>query len=423
MRAAVTANWRSSRTLAILGGTPCFPQNLCVGTPNIGDRDTLMGRLEDVLDRRWLTNNGRYVQELEARIRDHVGARHCVAVTNATAGLELTIRALGLSGEVIVPSFTFVATAHALQWLGIRPVFCDIDPRTHMLDPAQVEALITERTTGILGVHLWGRPCAPDRLSEIARRHGLKLMFDGAHAFGCSSGPTMLGNFGEAEVFSFHATKFLNSLEGGAICTNDDGLAQRLRRMINFGFAGVDRVDCVGTNGKMNEFSAAMGLTSLDSMADFVNRNRRNYQHYRRLLGGMPGLAVLDYGTKNRSNFHYIVVEIDEAELGLSRDEIVAALWAENVLARRYFYPGCHMMEPYRTLEPDAAARLPATEALCQRVMLLPNGTAIDDGQVRMICRLIGEIVAQRRQVRRALAQPAPGELADSTLAAPLATV
>jgi dTDP-4-amino-4,6-dideoxygalactose transaminase len=331
-------------------------------------------------------------------------------VSNATIGLELVIRALGLTGEVIVPSFTFVATAHALQWLGIRPVFCDIDPATHTLDPDRVEELIGPRTTGILGVHVWGRPCAPDRLAEIAERHGLELIFDAAHAFGCSFGATMIGNFGRAEVFSFHATKFVNSLEGGAIVTNDDKLAEKLRKMINFGFAGLDQVTCLGTNGKMNEFEAAMGLTSLDAMAGFVRRNRRNYAQYRTLLAELPGVTVLDYEPAHRTNFHYVVVEIDAARAGLGRDEIVSALWAENVLARRYFYPGCHRMEPYRTLEPDLAARLPQTVALCERVMLLPNGTAIGDADVAACCRLIGQIIEERDAVRRVLGQTLPGQ-------------
>ena len=179
---------------------------------------------------------------------------------NATVALEIAIRAMGMSGEVIVPSFTFVATAHALQWQEITPVFCDIDPRTHNLDPNRIEEMITPRTTGIIGVHVWGRPCAVDALAEIAQRRHLKLLFDAAHAFGCSYQGQMIGNFGDAEVFSFHATKFFNTFEGGAVVTNDDELAAKMRLMKNFGFHGYDNVIYVGTNGKMSEVSAAMGL-------------------------------------------------------------------------------------------------------------------------------------------------------------------
>jgi dTDP-4-amino-4,6-dideoxygalactose transaminase len=405
--------------LAVLGGTPRFARKLHVGAPNIGRRASLMRRLRDVLDRRWLTNHGQQVQAFEARLAAHIGARHCIAVCNATIGLELLVRALRLSGEVILPSFTFIATAHVLQWLGIRPVFCDIDPATHLLDPAQVEALITPRTSAILGVHIWGNPCAPERLAAIARRHRLALLFDAAHAFGCARGPVMIGNFGRAEVFSFHATKFVNTLEGGAIATNDDALAASLRRMLNFGFAGVDVVSGLGLNGKMHEFSAAMGLTSLESMEHFLAHNARNQDCYRAGLAALPGFRVLAPAPGDRSNHHYVVVEVDAARAGLSRDELVAALWEEGVLARRYFTPGCHMMEPYRSETPGIAVHLPATTALCERVMVLPNGTAVRAVDVRRCCALIAEMLQQRDAVRRALAQPGRARPWATAIAAP----
>ena len=175
-----------------------------------------------MLDRRWLSNNGVFVRDFERQIADYLGVKHCIAVCNGTIALELAIRALELKGEVIIPSFTFIATAHALQWQEITPVFCDIDPKTHTLNPWRVESLITPRTSGIIGVHVWGQPCDVETLTEIANKHHLKLMFDASHAFGCSHGRTMIGNFGSAEVFSFHATKFINAFEGGAIVTNDD---------------------------------------------------------------------------------------------------------------------------------------------------------------------------------------------------------
>ncbi len=402
VRDSVGTTGHNVERLAILGGNPRFERSVHVGAPNIGDRAALMGRLNDVLDRRWLTNHGHYVQAFEQQVADHTRAKHCITVCNATIGLELLIRALGLAGEVILPSFTFIATAHALRSAGLVPIFCDINPDTHMLDPERVEELITPRTSAILGVHIWGRPCAPDQLAQIAERHNLTVIFDAAHAFGASFGGVMIGNLGKAEVFSFHATKFVNSLEGGAIVTNDDELAAKLRRMTNFGFSGFDNVTELGTNAKMNEFSAAMGLTSLDSMGMFLGHNKANYHAYRSQLGEIPGITLLDYEGTNRSNYHYIVVEVDEAKLGLSRDELVSALWAENVLARRYFYPGCHMMQPYRTANPSAAERLPNTTALCSRVMILPNGTSVDAVDVGRCCALLAEIVAERTEVRRA---------------------
>lgn len=375
--------------LAVLGGTPMFAEPLHVGRPNIGDRERLFERFNDILDRRWLTNNGRYVQELEGRLCEITGARHAIALANATIGLEIVTRALDLTGEVIVPSFTFVATAHALQLQGIVPVFCDIDPSTHNIDPENVRSLITARTTGILAVHTWGRPCDVESLETIARDHGVKLLFDAAHAFACSSGGTMIGGFGDAEVFSFHATKFLNTFEGGAVVTNDDALAARVRLMKNFGFKGYDTVVDTGTNGKMSEVSAAMGLTGLESLDEFIAVNARNHRTYREELEGIPGISVMRYDETERSNYQYVVLEVDERLTGVSRDRLVDILWAENVMARRYFYPGCHMMEPYRTLYPDAGVRLEHTEQLVQRVLSLPTGTAVGEAEIRAICSII----------------------------------
>ena len=213
--------------MAVFGGAPAFAEKLHVGRPNIGDRDRLLERINDMLDRRWLTNNGVYVQEFERRVAEILGVKHCIAMCNGTVALEIAIRALGLKGEVIVPSFTFVATAHALQWQEITPVFCDIDPPTHTLDPARVEELITPRTTGIIGVHVWGRPCDVERVGGDRPSARSQLLFDAAHAFGCSHHGRMIGGFGDAEVFSFHATKFFNTFEGGAVVTNDDDLATR----------------------------------------------------------------------------------------------------------------------------------------------------------------------------------------------------
>jgi dTDP-4-amino-4,6-dideoxygalactose transaminase len=389
-------------SLAILGGHPCFEEPLHVGRPNIGDRERLMARFGEMLDRRWLTNNGPFVQQFEARLAEHLGVRHCIAMCNATVALEIAIRALGLEGEVIVPSMTFIATAHSLQWQQITPVFCDIDDRTHTIDPGRVEELITPRTTGIIGVHLWGQGCDVDALADIASRRGLRLMFDAAHAFSCTHQGRMIGNFGACEVLSFHATKFFNTLEGGAVVTNDDELARQIRLMKNFGFAGYDNVTYIGTNGKMPETSAATGLTSLESLETFREVNRRNYLAYRSHLADVPGLRTIDYGETELRNYQYIVVEVNEAQTGLARDELIAVLHAENVLARRYFYPGCHRMEPYRSLYPHARFLLPKTEALAERLLILPTGTAVDASAVASIAQIISTAIGRAPQVKAA---------------------
>lgn len=283
---------RGPQDLAINGAAPAFEQLLHVGRPNIGNKEAFLLLADDILERRWLSNNGPLVQKLEQRIADYQGVKHCVAMCNGTIALEIAIRALGLTGEVIIPSFTFIATAHALSWQEITPVFADIDPETHTLDPKSVRRMLTPRTSGIIGVHLWGRGAKADELQTIADAHNLKLMFDAAHAFGCSYKGTKIGNFGSCEVFSFHATKFFNTLEGGAVVTNDDALANTMRLMRNFGFAGLDNVIHPGTNGKMIEMSAAMGLVNLDSIDTMVEENRRCYNIYRKELADLSLIHI-----------------------------------------------------------------------------------------------------------------------------------
>lgn len=394
--------------LAIFGGKPTFEKPLHVGYPNIGNRAALFERINDILDRRWLTNMGPYSQEFEQRISDMLGVKHCIAMCNGTVALEIAIRALGLTGEVIVPSMTFIATVHALQWQEVTPIFCDIAPGEFHLDPEKVEALITPRTTGIIGVHLWGRPCHVEALTSIAQRRRLKLLFDAAHAFGCSHNGRMIGNFGNAEVFSFHATKCINTFEGGAIVTNDDELAAKIRLMTNFGFGGTDKVVYIGTNGKMNEVSAAMGITSLEDLETFIQLNLSNYQAYVRELTGIRGLRPVMYDEQERNNYHYIVLELDEAVTGVSRDQVVDILRAENVLARRYFYPGCHNMEPYRSYFPLSQLWLPETERMAKRVLVLPTGAAVTAESIKLIGQIIRLVVSCGREIRDRLKQPVP---------------
>ena len=391
----------ASRQLAILGGQPLFSEPLHVGRPSVGNRATFERLVGEVLDRRWFSNNGPLVREFEGRLQGFLGVRHCITVCNATVGLEIAVRAAGLKGEVIVPAYTFVATAHALQWQEVTPVFCDLDPATHNLDPSRVEALITPSTTGIIGVHVWGRPCAVEALEGIARRQGLTLMFDAAHAFGCGHAGRRIGTFGLAEIFSFHATKFFNTFEGGCVATNDDGLAARIRLMKNFGFSGLDNVIYLGTNGKMTEICAAMGLASFDALDGLIATNRANYLAYQAALADLPGLRLIDYDQRESQNFQYIVIELDEQAFGLGRDELVRVLWAENVRARKYFWPGVHRMEPYRTKFPETWRSLPATEALASRVMLLPTGQTVDHATINSIAQVLAAANAEAAEVKR----------------------
>ncbi|APG04725.1 dTDP-4-dehydro-6-deoxyglucose aminotransferase [Luteibacter rhizovicinus DSM 16549] len=372
--------------LAINGAPPRFREPVHVGRPNTGDRSVFLAHMEAMFDRNWLTNNGPLVQEFERRIAEDLGVRHCVAICNGTVALEIAIRALGLTGEVIVPSWTFIATAHALAWQGLTPVFADVDPVTQNLSPASVRAAITPRTTGIMAVHTWGRPADVEGLSAIADEFGLQLMFDAAHGYRCTHNGKRIGGFGACEVLSFHATKVFNTLEGGAIVTNDDALAERMRLMRNFGFAGYDNVIHPGTNGKMIEASAAMGLTNLASLDGFVAANRERYEIYRERLSGVPGVTMVEYDDAEENNFHYIVASID-APARLSRDNLIDVLHAENILARKYFWPGCHQMKPYASL--PLRVPLPATERIAEHNVVLPSGPSLSLDDVHAICDVI----------------------------------
>jgi dTDP-4-amino-4,6-dideoxygalactose transaminase len=239
-----------------------------------------------------------------------------------------------------------------------------------------------------MGVHLWGHACETDALSAIARRHNLRLLFDAAHAFGCSDGSRPIGGFGDAEVFSFHGTKFINAFEGGAIVTNDDAVAERARLIRNFGFADYDTVVCAGMNGKMNEASAAIGLTSLESAQEFLAANKRNYEAYRSCLADIDGLTPYTHQPTNAATCAYVVVTIDGANFGMTRDCLKDVLWAEQVMARRYFHPGCHRSEPYAS-DPATRRDLPVTEALSETVLVLPTGTATSVNDIEAICQII----------------------------------
>jgi dTDP-4-amino-4,6-dideoxygalactose transaminase len=370
-------------------------RNLLVGCPNVGDREYFDELVDGIFDRKWFTNNGVLVQGLESKLTEYLGVRHCIPVCNATVGLQVAGHALALKGEVILPAFTFVATPHSVQWEGLVPVFCDIDPETHLMDPSKVESLITSRTSAILAVHTWGRACYPEQLQKIADRNGLELYFDAAHAFGCSHAGQMIGNFGRCEVFSFHATKFFNTFEGGAIATNDDTLAAKIRLMINFGFAEVDSVKHLGTNGKMSEIHAAMGLSCFKALDQILATNIRHYEHYRCKLANLKGIRFCDYDDVEASNYQYIAIEVDEDEAGISRDALMARLHAQGIMVRRYFYPGCHQMEPYIAERKNAHISLPQTDAVSSKVLILPTGTGLCPLDVErvintILCHVLG---------------------------------
>ena len=380
-------NYRSTNTDMMVERS--LQKKLHVGSPNVPNRQAFLSRVEDILDRNWLTNNGPVAAEFASAIQSVTEAKHVIPVANATLGLLLALRSLDLRGEVILPSFTFIATAHIVEWQGLKPIFCDVDPNTHNLDPTCAEQLISKDTAAIVPVHLWGRPCETAAISALAKKHNLRVVYDAAHAFGASLDTTPVGSFGDAEVFSFHATKAFNALEGGAVTTNCDDIAAKVRSTINFGFTDYDQVSSLGLNAKLNEVSAAMGVTSIEAYDEIVQHNKTIYDLYSALLGDVPGMEIIDYSEENRPNYHYIVVSVDEQKCGISRDRLVDHLHNQNIVARRYFYPGCHKLKPYIDRYPNADEQLPVTNELASKVMCLPNGLNVNDFDVH---RVVSEI-------------------------------
>lgn len=389
--------------LACLGGKSLFDEKLYVGRPNLCSREKLHRAIDQIFDNRWLTNDGPFLRRFEERLQEFLGVRHCVAVCNATIGLQMVYRALGRSGprrtKALMPSFTFVATAHAWEWEGGRPVFCDVDPERHLLSPAAVEANLDDEAALLVGVHTWGQPGRIEELEAISKARNIPLVFDSAHAFANFHGSRRIGGFGAAEVFSFHATKFFNTFEGGAITTNDDALAAELRHMRNFGFSGYDQVSRLGTNGKMQEISAAMGLCLLDELDSLLEINRRNYRSYLSAFQSCKGISILPFNQPETLNCQYIVGTLAEDAPPFLRDLLVDVLWAENLLVRKYFHPGCHRAAPYASREP--APVLPVTDDLCRRIVVFPTGTAVQPEQIQQTAECVRFILKHADEIQR----------------------
>lgn len=366
----------------------------------------MLARLGELLDGADPEGAG-LIAEFEARIADAVGAPHCVAACNAGVALEITIQALDLSGEVILPAFMSPAAAHALWRQGITPVFCDIDPRTRTLDPRKARALITPRTTGIIAAHLWGEPCDVGALEALARKHGLRLIFDARHAFGVACGGRLLGGHGDAEVFSFDSASVLYAGDGAAITTGDAGLARRLRILQNLGLDEDGAPVCLGLDGRMTAACAAMGLGCFERVHHFIEVGERRVAAYDLLLTDVPGIVVLHDEAREQRTWQHAVIEVDQGAAGLSRDALMAVLRAENVLAGRSYYPGAHRIEPYRRANAEAWLRLQATERLSERVLCLPAGAAAEEADIDSICEIIRLAVRHAGAIMARLSPPA----------------
>jgi dTDP-4-amino-4,6-dideoxygalactose transaminase len=365
---------------AIDGGRPVFPDGLPLARPAIADPAAVAEAAGTILASGVLTN-GPYVRRLEERAARYLGVRHCVAVASCTAGLMLSLRASGLSGDVVLPSFTFSASAHAVAWNGLRPVFADIRPDDLLVDPDAVARSAGVRTSAILATHTYGTPCDVEALGRLAGDNGIRLFFDAAHAFGSRRGQAMVGGFGDAEVFSLSPTKVLIAGEGGIIATNDDSLAERCRVGRDYGNPGDYDTRFVGLNARMSELHAATALASFEDLEERIARRNQLAERYRKVLADVPGIDFPAVAEGDRSTYKDFTILIDPDSFGMDAAAAAAALAAEGIQTRRYYSPPVHRQRAYRWVGP-ANGGLPETDRAAARVLTLPLWTPMADEQV-----------------------------------------
>ncbi len=362
-----------------------------VGVPNVVEIEAVLQGIRQALETNQLTNNGPRIQEFEKKIAEYLDVKEFVTVNNATNGLMAVAKCLDLGinplkRKIIVPSFTFCATVNAMVWMNLEPVFCDIDAKTYQLDPQKVREALTPEVCAILGVHVYGAIGDIPVLEQIANEANIPLFFDAAHAFGCSFQGKKIGHYGKCEIFSFHATKAFNTFEGGGIATNDTALATRLRKLNNFGFVGYDNIGDIGINSKMSEINAIQGLVMLKHFPHIIAHNKSNYEVYKKVFSKFPEkIRLLEHN--NDSNFHYVVIEVDNSQL---RDELVNKCAEQNVILRKYFYPGVHRMQPYAS---SKTWILPNTDQLSERVLCLPSGLHVQGNDSEKIATLILSLI------------------------------
>jgi dTDP-4-amino-4,6-dideoxygalactose transaminase len=365
---------------AIRGGRPLFPDGLPLAHPTVAHPEAVAEAAREIVASGVLTN-GPTVRRLEERAASYLGVQHCVAVSSCTAGLMLVLRASALSGDVVVPSFTFAATAHAVAWNGLRPAFADISPDDLLLAPAAAARATGLRTSAILVTHTYGTPCDVEGLAEVARRAGIRLFFDAAHAFGSRRGETMIGGFGDAEVFSLSPTKVLVAGEGGIIATNDDVLAERCRIGRDYGNPGDYDTRFVGLNARMSELHAATALASFEDLEERIGRRNELAERYRKALAELPGICFPAVADGDRSTYKDFTILVEADEFGVDADRAAEALAAEGVQTRRYYAPPVHRQRAYKSLAPGNGS-LPVTDWAAARVLTLPLWTGMLDEQV-----------------------------------------
>lgn len=391
---------------ALLGGYPTFSHDVPISQPTIPRPNAVLSDVKRVLESRQLTN-GPYVRHFEEEVEKKLSVKHAVAMSSCTSGLLLTLRALGVTGEVILPSFTFFATAHAAIWNGLTPVFADCDANTFNVDPASVESLISPKTQAIIGVHIFGNPCDVSALERIARRNHLHLIFDAAHGFGSIHKGTPLGSFGTAAVFSLSPTKTVVAGEGGVVTTSDSRLAESLRSARDYGNSGDYDPEMVGLNARMPEINAILGSVTLGDLDDNIARRTTHARQYAYELREAPGIRPQSIGPNDESSFKDFGILVEEESFGLTRDQLHEALRAEGIMTKKYFSPPVHRQKAYKQYAPKDPLTLISTEYVSSNILCLPMYSHLQESAVSGICDAVLGAHENAAGIRNLLEAPA----------------
>ena len=362
---------------------------ITVTSPLLPILDEFNELLKDIWSRKWITNNGHYHQELEKALCEYLKVPYISLFTNGTLPLITALQTLRITGEVITTPYSFVATTHALWWNGIKPVFVDIDPATGNIDPNKIEAAITPKTTAIMPVHVYGKPCDTQRIKEIADKYGLKVIYDAAHAFGVEVNGESILNAGDMSTLSFHATKVYNTIEGGALVMHDAETKKRIDYLKNFGFAGETTVVAPGINSKMDEVRSAYGLLNLKQVDAAIEARHQVAIKYREVLRDVKGITFFDDMPGVKHNYSYFPIFVDANKYGMTRDELYFKMKEQNVLGRRYFYPLISTFSTYKGLESANSENLPKAHKMAETVICLPMHHSLSEDDIQRILALI----------------------------------
>lgn len=362
-------------------------EKILVTRSSMPPMEEYIDEIKELWDSHWLTNMGAKHRQLETELKEYLGVEGVSLFTNGHMALELAIQAMNLSGEVITTPFTFASTTHAIVRNGLTPVFCDIDPEDFTIDVNQLESLITDRTSAIIPVHVYGSICNVEEIERIAKKYGLKVIYDAAHTFGVKYKGIGIGAYGDASMFSFHATKVYNSIEGGAITFHNEEFGEQLQRLKNFGIRSEEVIDSIGANAKMNEFQAAMGLCNLRHVEEEIEKRRKVYEKYVELLSNVEGIQLLKQQEDVQPNYAYFPVVFHEKEFGASRNEVCEALKQEEIYARKYFYPLTNEFDCFHGKYD--VNETPVALHISKRVLTLPMYADLSIEDVERICNVI----------------------------------